>query len=1218
MSIALAAVAGSDFGGRPSSAHLPSAALGASHAGATKNNLLTLPVSARAPVSAALGVDDAAYRVRTVPGGFLALNRPQRLQARFTRAGVWLVSAALRERMSLRSVGYGSALESVADASPRAHANQVLYASAGLKQWYRNGPLGLEQGFTIPRAPSAHRRGPLTLALALSGNAQPSLSADGLRLILGHAGAPSLYYSNLLATDARGRALPSRLRLRSGRALLLTIDIHDARYPLRIDPLIQQGGKLVGEGGFGAHVALSADGNTALVGAPSDNSGAGAVWAFTRSGEGWSQQGSWSKQGSKLTGGAEEHSGGRYGSEGAAFGSSVAISADGNYAVIGAPYDTNIFEREGEVTEGSRIVKGLSSTSGIKAGFTTEVVGKKLGAGFGNWVKRVISNSEIELSELVQGGGGSTVKEKLTFKEYAAGAAWVFTRSAGFWTQQGAKLTGSGGSASEAIGGGGGGFGSSVALSGGGDTAIVGGEGTNEEVTTEGEVTENSPIVKGLSSTNGIVPGSTVTSATITYQTVAKVNSEHEVELSSAVGGAGSATVREELTFTTRELGAAWVFARNGEDWSQQGARLTAKTELSTGERFGASVALSADGNTALIGSTQDGGFYPGGTGLGAARVFTRSGETWSQQGPKLTGGGEQIGAARFGGAVALSADGNTALIGGLGDNSGMGAAWIFTRSAESWSQQGSKLTGGKEEVEHGNFGDSVALSEEGNTALIGGQHDNPAPPECTPSACRASRGVGAAWLFTRSGEGWTQEGPKLTGREEVKQADFGSSVTLSRDGTTALIGGPADNGGAGAAWVFAPPPPPPAISLGAPGEGSLTSQTIPTFTWSTSDEGGPGIARVEFLLDGSQVGGVLAANATSFTPRSPLPDGSHSWQVRATDNLGYATTSPARTITIDTVPPTTPLLQQPLAGGRVYQSLPMFSWVASNDATSGVGNYTLLLDGGVATTVSPGACPRGVCSVTSPRALSNGSHTWQVLAGDRAGNTTASATQTFVVAVGPTPPAGPVGISINQGDYATNTPRVVLDIVWPLGADQAFLSNDGGFNLAGQTALVPIAAEIPWTLRSAGSERLPRTVYLRFPESTDPTSTFTDDIILDTTRPVIESAKLLIPGKGKAPGEPQAPTYRVRLQASESISGISAAQFSANRYGGTSVMFRKSRKERGPLSISRVISLTGASGGAARAHQSASTIKARPPHRPRWVRVQSAAGTFSPWRRLS
>jgi hypothetical protein len=97
---------------------------------------------------------------------------------------------------------------------------------------------------------------------------------------------------------------------------------------------------------------------------------------------------------------------------------------------------------------------------------------------------------------------------------------------------------------------------------------------------------------------------------------------------------------------------------------------------------FGFDVALSADGNTALIGGPFDNG------DRGAAWVFTRSGSVWSQQGPKLTGS-DEAGAGLFGRAVALSADGNTALIGGPSDNGSAGAAWVFTRSAGTWSQQG-------------------------------------------------------------------------------------------------------------------------------------------------------------------------------------------------------------------------------------------------------------------------------------------------------------------------------------------------------------------------------------------------------------------------------------------------------------------------------------------------------------------------------------------------
>ncbi len=74
--------------------------------------------------------------------------------------------------------------------------------------------------------------------------------------------------------------------------------------------------------------------------------------------------------------------------------------------------------------------------------------------------------------------------------------------------------------------------------------------------------------------------------------------------------------------------------------------------------------------------------------------MFTRSGSTWTQQGGKLTGAGE-VGNPWFGYTVALSGDGKTALIGGWLDSNWKGAAWVFTRSGSTWTQQGEKLTGG-------------------------------------------------------------------------------------------------------------------------------------------------------------------------------------------------------------------------------------------------------------------------------------------------------------------------------------------------------------------------------------------------------------------------------------------------------------------------------------------------------------------------------------------
>ena len=85
-------------------------------------------------------------------------------------------------------------------------------------------------------------------------------------------------------------------------------------------------------------------------------------------------------------------------------------------------------------------------------------------------------------------------------------------------------------------------------------------------------------------------------------------------------------------------------------------------------------------------------------------------------------------------------------------------------------------------------------------TAIVGGFVDNTY--------------VGAAWVWTRSGGVWTQQGTKLVGSDTVGPfVQQGYSVSLSGDGNTAIVGGPDDNRGIGAAWVFAPAQPMDAIA---------------------------------------------------------------------------------------------------------------------------------------------------------------------------------------------------------------------------------------------------------------------------------------------------------------------------------------------------------------------------------------------------------------------
>lgn len=618
-----------------------------------------LPAASRGPLSAALGAGSAAYLARPSAAGFRVSNPGQRLQARFGPSGVTIDSAALEADLSLRAVGYGTALVPAGRARPTAAGNRVTYRLAGLGEWYANGPLGIEQGFTVARGPGNAARGPLTLAMALGGNARAALSGGGRSITLSARGAV-LRYGRLVAVDAAGRQLRSWLAV-DGRRLLVRVDTAGARFPVRIDPLVEQArleGPTTedGEGNvvylkvhLGRSVAVSADGDTALVGGPTAGRDVGTAWVFTRSGSTWTEQ-------------AE-----LFGQEGdGKFGRSVALSADGNTALIGDP-------GAGEGV-GAAWVYTRSGSSWSRTEQLLPAAGEEVGdAQFGDRVA-LSGDGDIALIGAQDDNGG-------------VGAAWVFARSGGGWAQQ-AKLEGSGSGDSR--------FGRGLALSGDGSTAIVGG-------------------------------------------------------------------LAEEA------IGTAWVYTNSGGTWPLQ-AKLQVQQATERGD-FGGSVALSADGDTALIGGLQDA------TNAGSAWAFTRSpGGEWSQQGPKLTGSEEVGESSGFGGSVALSAEGNLALIGGHGDDEGRGAAWVFALSGSTWTQQGPKLTGGGE-VGDGEFGDSVALAAGGTTALIGALADN--------------RDAGATWVFASPlpsvGGVEPAEGPAAGGtRVTITGSEFTSESTVTFGGVPA------------------------------------------------------------------------------------------------------------------------------------------------------------------------------------------------------------------------------------------------------------------------------------------------------------------------------------------------------------------------------------------------------------------------------------------------
>ncbi|MFI5182006.1 MAG: hypothetical protein ACHQPI_11480 [Thermoanaerobaculia bacterium] len=439
-----------------------------------------------------------------------------------------------------------------------------------------------------------------------------------------------------------------------------------------------------------------------------------------------------------------------------------------------------------------------------------KLVGTASGNAFQGWSVALSADGNTAIIGGVNDNGGN-------------GAAWVWTRSGGVWSPQGTKLVGGGnvGAASQ---------GSSVALSADGNTAIVGGDQDNGGAGAAWVWTrslgvwspQGSKLVASDASASAFQGGSVALSADGN---------------TAMIGGVGD--------------NAAWVWTRSLGVWSQQGNKLVGAGNVGLAYQ-GQSVALSGDGNTAIVGG------YLDNSSAGAAWVWTRSLGVWSPQGSKLVGAGATGGAGQ-GWSVALSGDGNTAIVGGYADNSNAGAVWVWTRSLGVWSPQGSKLVGAGATGGAGQ-GWSVALSADGNTAFVGGANDN--------------GGIGASWVWTRSGISWSPLGSKLVGSVYVGASKQGKSVALSGDGSTAIVGGWSDNTNVGAAWVFVVPASATQLAFVQPPIATVAGQPItPAVTVQLEDSGGSPVAQggVTITMSLSSGTGTLGGTLSQVTDGSGL-----------------------------------------------------------------------------------------------------------------------------------------------------------------------------------------------------------------------------------------------------------------------------------------------------------------------------------------------------------
>jgi hypothetical protein len=490
--------------------------------------------------------------------------------------------------------------------------------------------------------------------------------------------------------------------------------------------------------------AVSISGNTALVGCVLDDDGgtnSGSAYVFIRSGVVWTQQ-------AKLIA-SDAAAGDNFG---------WSVSASGDAALVGSPFDD-----DGGTNAGSAYL--FTRTGGV---WTEQV---KLTASDPAANENFGSSVSISGDTVAIGAIGDDIGAADT------GSAFVFTRSGGVWTQQ-AKLTAMDAASGDQ-------FGNSVAISG--NTAIVGSPSDSDAGTASGSAyifdvgdCSGDGVLNRCETDcngNGI---SDVCEFVESKLTAADAASGDQFGFSAAIYGdtavVGSPFDDDGGTST----GSAYVYTRSGGVWTQQ-AKLAA-ADPAADDRFGFSVSVFDD--TIIVGARLD---DDGGSNSGSAYVFTRSGGVWTQQ-AKLTAADAATG-DEFGQSVSVSGD--TVVVGSaFDDDAGVssGSGYVFTRSGSVWTEQ-AKLTAA-DAAAGDEFGFKVSMID--NTVVIAARLDDDGGADS-----------GSAYVFTRSGGVWTQQA-KLTASDAAANDFFGQSVSISSD--TVIIGASQDDDGAtdsGSAYVF-------------------------------------------------------------------------------------------------------------------------------------------------------------------------------------------------------------------------------------------------------------------------------------------------------------------------------------------------------------------------------------------------------------------------------
>jgi len=610
----------------------------------------------------------------------------------------------------------------VTNVNAKADGTRFSYRwDANLTEWFINDQRGLEHGFTLARRPQG-ANGTLQFHFDVRGTLRPRVRDEGRTVAFANSDMAVVTYSGLKVTDSGGRELPARFHQAGSGALRLEVDDSEAVYPLTVDPIAQQ-----------AYLKPAAVGTTQM----SDF-----------------------------------------------FGAAVAVS--GNTVVIGAPYEdsstTGVNSDPNESASNAGAVYVFVRSGGVwtqQAYLKPADVGStQAGDVFGYSV--AISGDTIVVGAPYEDSSTTGVNGIPNESASGAGAAYVFTRSGGVWTQQAYLKPAAVGSSQR-----GDRFGFSVAISE--DTIVVGAPSEDSTVT-------------GVNATPN-----------------------------------DSGTFFPDTGYLF-DSGAAYVFTRSGSTWTQQAyLKPAAVGSTQMADSFGHAVAISGD--TVVVGAPFEDSSSTGVNGAanesasesGAAYVFTRSGGTWSQQAflKPASVGTTQV-RDEFGYAVAISGD--TLVVGAIweaSDTTGVnstpneaapksGAAYVFTRSGGAWAQQAYLKPGavGTTQADD-HFGVSVAISAD--TIVIGAYYEGSSSLGVNSTPNESAYQAGAAYVYFRAGTVWTQQyylKPAVVGSSQAGDY-FGIAVAINAD--TIVVGAQGEDStttgvnstpnestfAAGAAYVF-------------------------------------------------------------------------------------------------------------------------------------------------------------------------------------------------------------------------------------------------------------------------------------------------------------------------------------------------------------------------------------------------------------------------------